>query len=100
MFWEYHDLLFEHQDRFGEAVFKEFAASLQLDADEFAACLESGKFKASIEADYKEAVRLGATGTPYFFINGIPLGGARSQVEFEELIEAELGRISAAASPR
>jgi protein-disulfide isomerase len=98
MFWEYHDLLFENQERFGEEVFKEFAERLKLDADAFATCLNSGKFKRSIEADYQEAVRLGATGTPYFFINGMPVGGVRSLEDFEKLIEAELARM--AAPPR
>jgi protein-disulfide isomerase len=48
--------------------------------------MESGKFKPLIEADFKEGIRLGATGTPAFFINGIPMVGARPQAEFEELI--------------
>jgi predicted DsbA family dithiol-disulfide isomerase len=98
MFWEYHDLLFENQERFGEAVFKEFAEQLKLDAEAFGTCLQSGKFKAAIEADYHDAVRLGATGTPFFFINGMPLGGVRSQQEFEDIIEAELKRSAEAAS--
>ena len=89
-FWEYHDLLFENPDDFGEQVFKEFAEFLNLNGPKFAVCLESGKFKVAIQEDFQEGIRLGATGTPYFFINGIPLNGARPQSEFEEIIDGEL----------
>jgi protein-disulfide isomerase len=85
-FWAYHDVLFENQDEYGEEAFRQFAAGLGLNVDQFAACMEIGKFKPLIEADFKEGIRLGATGTPAFFINGIPLIGARPQAEFEELI--------------
>ena len=89
-FWEYHDLLFENQDAYGEGTFNDFAASLALAPDAFTACLESGKFQAPVQMDFQEGIRLGATGTPTFFINGVYLNGARPQAEFEEIIEAEL----------
>ena len=95
-FWEYHDLLFENSDDFGEVAFKAFADLLNLERNRFATCLESGKFKASIQADAQEGLRLGATGTPYFFINGIPLSGALPQAEFEDIIEQELAAIEQA----
>ncbi len=89
-FWAYHDVLFENQDEYGEGSFQQFAADLGLDLDRFTACMESGKFKPLIQADFKEGIRLGATGTPAFFINGIPLVGARPQYEFEEIIDTLL----------
>ena len=92
-FWEYHDRLFENQDEYSEAAFKQFAASLKLNSDQFATCLESGKFKPQIQEDLQEAIRLGATGTPALFINGVFVNGARPQPEFEEIIEAELAAL-------
>jgi protein-disulfide isomerase len=89
-FWEYHDALFEDQDAYGESAFERFADDLGLDAGKFAACLSSGKFKNDIQKDSKEAIRLGATGTPAFFINGIFINGARPQNEFEDIIDALL----------
>ncbi len=89
-FWEYHDLLFENQDSFGEAAFKEFGESLQLNAEQFASCLASGKFKAPVQQDFQEGIRLGIKGTPAFFINGVMVSGAQPQSEFEEIIDAEL----------
>ena len=89
-FWEYHDLLFQNQDYFGEEVFREFAEFLELDVNQFSACLESGKFQISVQEDFQEGLRLGIRGTPYFFINGIPVNGAQPKPVFEEIIEAEL----------
>ena len=87
-FWEYHDRLFENQDEYGERAFKMFAEDLSLDTGLFSSCLESGKFKSQVQQDFQEGIRLGATGTPAFFINGIFVNGARPQYEFEEIIDA------------
>ena len=93
-YWEYHDLLFENQDDIGPRAFREFAGDLNLDAKQFESCLESAKFRASIQEDFQEGLRLGITGTPYFFINGIPVNGARPQPDFEEIVESELALLS------
>ena len=89
-FWEYHDLLFENQDYFGEEAFREYATTLELDVTQFTTCMESGKFKPPIKEDFQEGIRLGITGTPAFFINGIMVNGAQPQSEFEEIIDVEL----------
>jgi len=89
-YWEYHDLLFENQDDLGPRAFREFAGDLNLNATQFESCLESAKFRASIQEDFQEGLRLGITGTPFFFINGIPINGARPQPDFEQTIESEL----------
>ncbi len=91
-FWEYHDLLFENQDDIGPRVYREYAEELSLDAAQFGTCIQSGKFRATIQQDFQDGLRLGITGTPYFFINGIPVNGAQPQPVFEEIIEAELDR--------
>ena len=92
-FWEYHDLLFENQKDFGEETFQGYAEILELDAGVFTTCLESGKFQSQIQEDLQEGTRLGVTGTPGFFINGIPLTGAQPASVFEEIIDAELATI-------
>jgi protein-disulfide isomerase len=93
-FWPYHDLLFENQFGYGPDGFREFARSLNLNLEQFGQCLESGKYKAKVREDFQEAIRLGATGTPYFFINGVPLTGAKPQQEFEAIIEAQLATMA------
>lgn len=92
-FWEYHDLLFENQDATGEEVFRAYVERLKLNLEQFNSCMKSRKYRAQIQADFNDAVSLAIPGTPFFYINGIPLNGARPQLEFEEIINAELARL-------
>jgi len=55
-------------------------------------CFESGRQTAEVDADFRDGADLGVTGTPTFFINGIPLIGAQPLLRFVELINSELGR--------
>ena len=91
-FWEYHDRLFAMPPTFERPVLQSIAVSLALDATRFAACLDSGKFRAGIEEDISAATLAGVGGTPAFFINGIFLDGAQPQAEFEKIIDAELAK--------
>jgi protein-disulfide isomerase len=93
-FWPYHDLLFESQGDYGPSDFLTFADSLHLNVQQFRECLSSRKHKEQVKQDFQEALRLGATGTPYFFVNGISLSGARPQAEFEIMIEEQLTSLS------
>jgi protein-disulfide isomerase len=90
-FWPYHDLLFERTNVTAQAL-KQYAADLKLDAAKFDACLDSGRYRAAINADLEEGVRLGVTGTPTFFINGTPLVGNVPIADFQRAIERELAR--------
>ena len=93
-FWSYHDLLFESQGEYGPSDFMTFADSLHLNVQQFRECMNSRKHKDQVKQDFQEALRLGATGTPYFFVNGIPINGARPQPEFEAMIEEQLASLS------
>jgi protein-disulfide isomerase len=91
-FWEYHDRLFDHQDKLSDADLKEHAAALGLDAGRFAACLSSRKYQKDIDADIAAANDVGVTGTPAFFVNGRPLEGAQPFDVFKDVIDEELAR--------
>ena len=52
------------------------AAELGLNAEQFNACLDSGKYAAQVQADMKEGSAAGVSGTPAMFINGRFLSGA------------------------
>ena len=61
-FWAYHDLLFEKQSEWSrlsleeaQATFVEYARDLGLDADQFQADLESGKYRDQIVSAEQEA---------------------------------------------
>ena len=89
-FWQYHDLLFEHQNRLERAGLSEHARSLQLDEKQFDSCLLTGRYTAQIEEDRQVALKVGFSGTPAFVINGNPLSGNLPVEAFEKIIQAEL----------
>jgi protein-disulfide isomerase len=93
-FWEYHDLLFDHQTQATTEDFKRFADQLKLDPKSFASCLDSGKQRAAVKSDLEEGARLGITGTPTFFINGRMLVGAVPLETFRKVIDSEVRRLS------
>lgn len=98
-FWEYHDLLFANPVKLGEAALKDDARKLSLDTAQFEFCLDSGKFKPSIEEDLQAGIKAGVNGTPGFFINGIFLNGAQPAEEFEKIINGELTKAQPAGGP-
>ncbi len=91
-----HDRLFAAQRELGTwgAQARERALALAreigLDADKVARALDSGKPRAAVEAESKQAEGVGATGTPAFFINGRFLSGARPYEQFQAIIDEEL----------
>jgi protein-disulfide isomerase len=93
-FWEYHDLLFERAPNHSTAELKQYAGELKLDGQSFAKCLDSGKYQPAVAGDVEEGARLGASGTPTFFINGRILVGAKPLTAFQKLIDSELAKKS------
>lgn len=90
-FWEYHDKLFTAAT-LEPAAYPKIAESLGLDAEKFKQCVDSGKHKAAVQADYQLAVASGASSTPSFYINGIPVTGAQPLESFAQVIDTELAR--------
>jgi protein-disulfide isomerase len=91
-FWEYHDLLFGNQSKQSREDLLENARKIALDEKRFASCMDSGKYKPQIDKDVQDAIRIGVSGTPGFFINGIFLAGAQPASAFEKIIDEALVR--------
>ena len=90
-FWPFHDLLLSgEQPALNSDAYSAYAGELGLDAQALLDCVESGQFTAEVEADARYASGLGVTGTPTFFINGIPLVGAQPLQAFQQVIDREL----------
>jgi protein-disulfide isomerase len=89
-FWEYHDKLFANQRALDRASLERYAEELKLDMGKFKAALDSGKYNELIEADSAEGMRVGANGTPTFFINGRTFVGAQPFEAFKRVIDEEL----------
>jgi len=89
-FWQMHDKLFANQQALDRPSLEKYAEELGLNMTKFKAALDSGKFKAKVDADAKEGADVGATGTPTFFINGTKVVGAQPFESFKSTIDAEL----------
>lgn len=89
-FWSMHDRLFAQSKKLSGEVIDEAAQALGLDIDRFAKCMADGSEKRAVEAEMEEGSTFGVEGTPAFFVNGIPLGGAQPFSAFESLVLSEL----------
>ncbi|MCS7123639.1 MAG: DsbA family protein [Candidatus Aenigmarchaeota archaeon] len=96
-YWEMHDILFEKQQEWSYSnepykIFKEYAASLNLDVSMFEKCIKEERYKDDVRDDYLIASENGISGTPAFFIlrtnsnEAIPIRGALPYTEFERII--------------
>jgi len=91
-FWEMHGAMFANQSKLAATDLVETAATIGLEKDKFKSCLDSGKYKDEVQKDFEDGQKAGVTGTPTFFINGIPMVGARDVNSFAEIIDSELER--------
>ncbi|TNE49959.1 MAG: hypothetical protein EP343_10070, partial [Deltaproteobacteria bacterium] len=89
-FWEYHDKLFANGRNLKKNDLIKYAKDLKLDVAKFKAALDSGKYKKYVDNDASEAGRVGADGTPTFFINGQRVVGAQPFGSFKRVIDALL----------
>jgi protein-disulfide isomerase len=91
-FWAYHDVVYANAPKAEPADLKFYAKTVGLDVQAFEQCLSGGKFKTAVQKDVDEAMALGITGTPAFFINGRELSGAQPIEQFIRIIDEELAR--------
>lgn len=90
MFWEMQGIIFENQKKLKEDDLVEYAKELGLDVEQFKASLSDHRYKPQVEQEAQQAVKVGATGTPAFFVNGRFLSGAKPLEAFVEVIDEEL----------
>ena len=88
-FFKMHDKIFENQETLSEDNLKKWAKELGYNID---TCLNSGEKESEVLKDLSDGQDAGVSGTPSFFINGIPLEGAQPYSNFEEIIKAELAK--------
>ncbi len=96
-FWQMHDRLFEanvsHQpDALAQSKVDEMAREIGLDMERYQRDVNAPETQAQIAADQAQASKLGANGTPHFFINGVRLSGAQPYETFKSTIDAQLRR--------
>lgn len=88
-FWQYHDLLFQNQKQLDEDSLVRYARELDLNVNRFIYTMNKSEAATQrITDDQALAEKLGARGTPSFFINGRFLAGAQPLQRFQDLIDA------------
>lgn len=98
-FWDYHDLLWANHLALGVDSLKAYAAQLGLDTATFDDCLGSGKNAQEVQKDYSDGISYGVQGTPWFFVNDVPVGGAQPFSMFQTVIDSALASATPGPSP-
>lgn len=101
-FWQMHDQLFANQgtwyaQRNPDRSFRDYARAIGLDVRQYDDCMQSGKFRARIQAQAEAADKLGITSTPTFVIGRMRIPGAIPYDEFKRVIDSQR---AASGAPR
>ena len=67
-FWEMHAKLFKNQRALAEENLQSYASELNLDMEAFNQCLKEEDISTQVRSDIATAARIGARGTPNFWI--------------------------------
>jgi protein-disulfide isomerase len=89
-FWQMHEILFKNQQALATADLEKYAQEIGLNTTKFKAALADKKLADQIDADAAAGGKIGARGTPAFFVNGRFLSGAQPFDRFKALIDEEL----------
>jgi protein-disulfide isomerase len=69
---------------------REYATRLGLNADALVNCFIAGTYTDKVNVSTQEAVANGASGTPFFIINDVPISGAQPYTVFKQVIDRAL----------
>jgi len=95
-FWPLYDAMFTNPKALAVDALKAKATELGLDAAAFATCLDGGKHAGAVQADMKDGMAAGVTGTPAMFINGRFISGSVPLDQVTSVIDDELRRVAPA----
>ncbi|MBV1858988.1 MAG: thioredoxin domain-containing protein, partial [Nannocystaceae bacterium] len=89
-FWELHDLLYENSRSLSDEDIRRWAKKAGCDMSRFRTDQRSASLARRVDEDIALAKRVGARGTPAFFVNGRFLSGAQPQEAFAKVIDEEV----------
>jgi protein-disulfide isomerase len=96
-FWEFHDALFNNQDKLGADFYLATARELKLDEAKFKADMASEAAGKQVAEDADIASNNGIQGTPGFFVGGVAVKGAYPASHFKQIIDRLLNKGTAGA---
>jgi len=91
-FWAMHEKMFANQKALTADNLETWGKELGLNASKLKKALADDKYAKTIQEQQALATRLGARGTPAFFINGRNLRGAQPLAAFTALVDEELAK--------
>lgn len=91
-YWSFSDYFFANQETLGAempiATVEQLCDEFGVDKTKIKKCLDAGRGRTEVNADYSDAYRSGVTrGTPTYFVNGRILEGAVSFEQWEKLFK-------------
>ncbi|OGP17722.1 MAG: hypothetical protein A3I75_06160 [Deltaproteobacteria bacterium RIFCSPLOWO2_02_FULL_50_16] len=92
-FWEYHDLVFENQNKLSRKTLLRLAKKLDFSEEEFSQCLASDEIAARLAEDIEIAGQLDIQGTPALYLNGRHVGFWTHPKALPAIVEEELKRL-------
>jgi protein-disulfide isomerase len=98
-FWQYHDALFETQDKWESLpmptmMLDSIAGAVGLDKAEWKKCVDSGKMKALITADRDRAAAAGVQSTPTFMLGDRLMQGSQPLAVMKAVLDSEVAKNS------
>jgi len=87
-----HEKLFANSTALSREKYLQIASEIGLDVKKFTSDLDAHTYKAKIDAEAAEAVKVGATGTPASFVNGRFVNGAAPIATFKKMVDEEIAK--------
>lgn len=95
-FWQLHDYLYANQPSESDTSMyttdklTQIAGTLGMNTNQFQSCLSTNKYDKNVSDDLAAGQKVGVSGTPTLFINGISIVGAQPYTAFQTIIDQEL----------
>ncbi len=91
-YWQFAKTMLANQPSLGATFYEATAKALGVDVAQYQSCVSSKKYQPKIDADAADAMKNGASGTPFTVIYGhgqqVPLPGALPYEQLKSIIQA------------
>jgi protein-disulfide isomerase len=91
-FWDFHDLIFARRGNFELGDIPEMARQIDISRQQLEKGKKTGRYLIEVKDDIGYAARIGVTGTPVIFVNGLHMGGTFPYDKLKALVKEELAQ--------